>query len=59
MRKLEISKKCLKSSFVYDNLEEELIYDKSRKNAWSNGKVVWNGMTFSTKVTSYHLELKR
>jgi len=45
------------SKYAYENLLEEMIYDKNGNNMWRNGIVEWNGMKHETKITSYYLPL--
>lgn len=50
---VEISKE------TYENLLEEMVYDKNGNNMWRNGTVEWNGIKQPTKVTSYYLYLRK
>ena len=47
------------SKYAYNNLLEEMIYDKNGNNMWSDGIVEWNGMKHDTKITCYHYDLRK
>ncbi len=45
------------SPSVYQNLEDEVVYDGKGNNMWRKGTVKWNEENYDSKLTSYYMSI--